>query len=152
MQLLGAGVVLHRLIKTHTRLMPAVLLCKRTHDAPVYEAHWSVFGGGINKGEAPKAAAIREVREELGIVLLGNNLKRLCDVRIQRGAPKITGFRFFTCPLDVDMDRLTLQVNRDEGKVEGEGLAWFTAEEIHHLLIRPIDREAIGLFYRDNGY
>jgi 8-oxo-dGTP pyrophosphatase MutT (NUDIX family) len=129
----------------------AILLCKRTHDAPIYPAHWSVFGGWIEKSEQPKDAAIREVREELGIVLPKRKLEHLCDLPLQRGTARNMGVRYFSCALDLDMDRLALQRNRDEDKVEGEGLGWFTAEEIPHLRVRPTDRSAIELFYRQRG-
>ncbi len=32
-------------------------------------AHWTFPGGGVNRGEAPEAAAIREISEEVGITL-----------------------------------------------------------------------------------
>jgi hypothetical protein len=46
-----------------------------------------------------------------------------------------------------------LRLRRMNGKkVEGEGLGWFTAEEIHHLNVRPEDRTAINHFFEENGY
>ena len=38
-----------------------------------------------------------------------------------------------------------------DAKPEDEGLAWFDAEEINHLLIRPEDRSAIAKFFQDRG-
>ena len=35
---------------------------------------WSLFGGGINNGEQPIDAAIRELKEELGISINGEQL------------------------------------------------------------------------------
>jgi hypothetical protein len=49
------------------------------------------------------------------------------------------------------MDRLTLRYNSAEGKVEGEGLGWFTAEEIHHVWLRPEDRIAVEQFFQRRG-
>jgi 8-oxo-dGTP diphosphatase len=149
----GAQVLLHRMIATHSQhTLCAVLLCKRTHDAPIFPGYWSLFGGWVEKGEDAKEAAIREVQEELGIALPRSRLKHLSDVLLQRGTPKPTSVRYFSCPLDLEMDGLRLQRNREEDKVEAEALGWFTAEEINHLLVKPADRSAIDLFYRQHGY
>ncbi|AMP89745.1 NUDIX domain-containing protein [Legionella pneumophila] len=40
-----------------------VLLVKHT-----YQPHWYLPGGGVKKGESPKAAVIRELQEEVGII------------------------------------------------------------------------------------
>jgi hypothetical protein len=48
------------------------------------------------------------------------------------------------------MDKLRLRPDK-KGVVEGEGLGWFTAEEIHHLTVRPEDRIAIDYFFRKYG-
>ena len=58
---------------------------------------------------------------------------------------------YFSAELNVDLDRLTLKRNKDEDKVEGEGLGWFTAEEVNHLVVRPEDRAAISAFFRKHG-
>ena len=102
--------------------------------------------------ERPKPTAIREVQEELGIKLRNPNVKTLCDVQIQRGGTRnALGVRYFSAELNRDMDCLTLRRNTHEGKVEGEGLGWFTAEEINHLVVRPEDRIAIITFFRKHG-
>jgi len=49
------------------------------------------------------------------------------------------------------MDKLTLTYNSAERKVEGEGLGWFTAEEIHHMWLSPEDRVAVEKFFEQNG-
>lgn len=46
------------------------ILLARGHDAHQPERHWwFTIGGGILAGEDPRSAAVREVREETGIVL-----------------------------------------------------------------------------------
>ena len=42
----------------------SVLLIKTT-----YRPYWGFPGGGVNRGETPKDAAIRETREESGVVV-----------------------------------------------------------------------------------
>lgn len=41
-----------------------VLLVKHT-----YQPHWYLPGGGVNKGESTKAAVIRELKEETGLII-----------------------------------------------------------------------------------
>lgn len=48
-----------------TDLNDQVLLLRHSYGPKV----WALPGGGLNRNEAPEAAALREVREELGITL-----------------------------------------------------------------------------------
>jgi len=41
---------------------------------------WSFPGGGIVKGESPETAALREVREETGIILRVDDLKNVDEI------------------------------------------------------------------------
>jgi len=43
------------------------LILKRGPTAPWYPNYWNLPGGGIDPGESPKAAAKRELEEEIGI-------------------------------------------------------------------------------------
>lgn len=52
------------------------VLVVRGHEAGVPDRRWwFTIGGGIDEGETPRAAAIREVREETGIILDGDRLE-----------------------------------------------------------------------------
>jgi len=153
MKITGAHVVFHRLLRTNpVASVCAVLLCKRTQDAPTYPGCWALIGGKLENGEEPLAGALREVEEELGISLSETTPELLCDVRVQRNADRHPiGARYFAVPLSLGMDNLTLKYNSEEQKVEGEGLGWFTAEEIHHLRLRPEDRVALEQFFEQSG-
>lgn len=41
---------------------------------PDYKKTWQLPGGGVDNGESPEEAAIREVREEIGLSLSPNDL------------------------------------------------------------------------------
>ena len=147
----SAHVVFHRMLRvSHKRSLRAVLLCKRTLDAPTHPAYWSLFGGRIEPGERPKQAALREVQEELGIPPSKIQLADLCDVSVSRADGR-HALKYFRSVLDLDMDCLTLRRSPKEAKVEGQALGWFTAEEIHHMLVCPEHRVAIACFFQRNG-
>ena len=157
----GAHVVFHRLLKVSAEgVLPekhvqAVLLCKRTQNAPIHPGHWGLFGGRIDNGESPDEAVKREVSEELkigqGLQLdqAGGRLAELTEVAIKRGDDTLR-IKYYSYLLNFDLDQLALRPNAHE-KVEGEGLAWFTAEEVHHLTVRPEDRIAVNYFFREHG-
>ena len=93
----GAHVVFHRILKVSPegvspeKSVQAILLCKRTQDAPIHPGYWGRFGGTVDNGEAPAEAAKREVREELklcqGLELdaVGSKFSELTEVPIVRG-------------------------------------------------------------------
>ena len=159
MAFVGAHVVFYRLVQTgkgkksEKNAIQVILLCKRTQDAPIHAGHWSLFGGKLQKKELPVKGLIREVEEELemnGAKINRIDMKNLCDVRIRRGQAMYS-IRYFCSRLEVGMDGLRLKRNEEESKVEGEGLGWFTAEEVQHLMMRPEDRIAVTNFFRKNG-
>lgn len=46
-----------------------ILLCRISADIPVYAGYWTLPGGGIEFGEDPARAMMREVNEETGLVV-----------------------------------------------------------------------------------
>ncbi len=51
-----------------------VLLCRLSPAIADFAGHWTLPGGGIDFGEDPEAAMIREVREETGLLIPGGQL------------------------------------------------------------------------------
>jgi len=41
---------------------------------PTYKDHWSIPGGVVDENESPRTACIREIKEELGLVVTSLNL------------------------------------------------------------------------------
>lgn len=147
MKVVGAHVILHRMLPTWGNQVLAVLLHKRTQDAPTYPGYWGLFGGGLDSEDHgnPLAAVKRELSEELeGGDEAAENLVELCSVPIARdgGASSI---QYYYAALNADMDQLRLK--RTDNKVEGEGIAWFTGEEVHRLWVSPEDRIALRMFF-----
>lgn len=44
-----------------------ILLCRLSKELPRWEGFWTLPGGGLNFGEAPENAVVREVEEETGL-------------------------------------------------------------------------------------
>lgn len=76
-----------------------VLLLQRGASAPTFPLHWGVLTGHVEPGEAPAVAALREIREEIGL-----------EGRIERGGEpfqvdlgaSIVRVWPFLCALDPD--------------------------------------------------
>jgi ADP-ribose pyrophosphatase YjhB (NUDIX family) len=139
----GAHVVLHRKLKTGGgRHAIAILLTKRTLDAPSDPGDWGLVGGAVDRGERPRRAVMRELREEIsfrGRVLVGF----LCKKK-----KRTHTVHFYRAHLPEDMDTLRLRRNKEkEKKVEADGLAWFTRAEVRSLRLRPQDRFAVNRFF-----
>ena len=116
----GAHVVLYRKVRNRRgSLIPAVLLIKRTQDAPSHPGHWSLVGGKLEPGETPKA----------GLLWRTGSLD------------------FYRAHLAEDMDSLRLKRSSADKKVEGEGLSWFTEAEARRLPMRSEDRMALRKYF-----
>ena len=77
-----------------------VLLGQKSSSAKVAEGRWNGYGGGIEEGETPRQAGVRETDEETnhGIVVLEENLEPMGSVIFHNPSGK--GDRrvhFFTC-------------------------------------------------------
>jgi 8-oxo-dGTP diphosphatase len=134
----GAHVVFYRKVRawrgTYVR---AVLLVKRTQDAPSHPGHWGLVGGTLEPGETPKTGLMREIREELA----HRTAIRLLPLS------RTASITYYRAHLPEDMDTLRLKRGKADKKVEGEGLGWFTEAEVRGLRMRPEDRMAVGQYF-----
>ena len=65
---------------------PALLLTRRAADLRRHAGQWALPGGRIDAGEAPEQAALRELAEEVGLVLDASSvLGRLDDYATRSG-------------------------------------------------------------------
>lgn len=86
---------------------------------------WGLVGGKIEKGEPPEAAVVREIMEEVGLVISLDKLESLgeCIVKIDGDVWQTYTFRV----------KLICMPVISENKKEFQGYAWVTADECYHM-------------------
>ena len=87
---------------------------------------WEFPGGKLEPQEGPEEALKRELREELGVEV--SVLKRLAEVDFDYPEVPIRLMGYF-CRLEEGEPR----------PLEGQGLGWFSPEEVEGLKLAPAD-------------
>jgi mutator protein MutT len=107
-----------------------ILLQHRTHDAWRLPNHWAFFGGGIEPGESPTEALMREVREELSY--------HVQDPHFLMSQIMMDG---------EDANTKYVYVERYQGQPlqlgEGQAMGWFFPDETHELKMIDHDRAIV---------
>jgi 8-oxo-dGTP diphosphatase len=96
------------------------LLQLRDKGTKNYSGCWGLFGGGIENGESSQDAIIREIEEELGVILDKENLKFLVSESIENEEYFIYWYEF-----NLELDKLQLN--------EGDDMKFFSKNEILKL-------------------
>ncbi|MGH9495417.1 MAG: NUDIX hydrolase [Candidatus Sulfotelmatobacter sp.] len=99
-----------------------VLLVKRAH--PPIQGQWSIPGGVLEVGELIREAAIREVREETGLIVEPGDLLGVYD-RILRNPEKRVQYHYVLIDFLCCVVGGELQASTDAAEVR-----WFTREEL----------------------
>jgi|SRR5450755_3106186 8-oxo-dGTP diphosphatase len=102
-----------------------VLLVKRAH--PPLQAQWSIPGGVLEVGEFVREAAIREAREETGLIVEPADLLGVYD-RVLRNAEQRVQYHY------VLIDFLCRRVGGElQAASDAAEVRWFTREELSAL-------------------
>jgi ADP-ribose pyrophosphatase YjhB (NUDIX family) len=102
-----------------------VLLVKRAH--PPLQAQWSIPGGVLEVGELVRDAAIREAREETGLIVEPADLLGVYD-RVLRNAEQRVQYHYVLIDFLCRWVGGELQAASDAAEVR-----WFTREELPAL-------------------
>lgn len=106
-------------------------------------ATWEVAKGKLEAGEAPDVAAVRELREEMGVEAPLHVSRPLGTVRYgfstPEGDPRLKTIYLYIIEVDGAIDAFT--PSRREGI---EAVRWFSVEEAVHALTHPSLRASIG--------
>ena len=93
---------------------------------------WEFPGGKIEPGESPQQALVREIQEELGVLI---RVGRLIDI-VECDYPEFhLTMHCFLCELAEDAGNLQLR--------EHEGARWLTREELDSVDWLPADRYVV---------
>jgi len=102
-----------------------VLLVKRAH--PPLQAQWSIPGGVLEVGELVREAAIREAREETGLIVEPRDLLGVYD-RILRNAEQRVQYHYVLIDFLCRRTGGELRAASDAAEVR-----WFTRDELPSL-------------------
>lgn len=74
-----------------------LLLCRLSNKVPKWEGYWTLPGGGLNFGESPEDAVIREIFEETGLQVKVVGISGIDNLYVQRDFEDFHGIRIIFC-------------------------------------------------------
>src|SRR4029077_20522157 len=112
-----------------------VLLVKRAH--PPLQAQWSIPGGVLEVGELVREAAIREAREETGLIVEPRDLLGVYD-RVLRNTDRRVQYHYVLIDFLCRRGGGEIQAADDAAEVR-----WFTREELPELNLADDTQDVI---------
>jgi len=112
-----------------------VLLVKRAH--PPLQAQWSIPGGVLEVGELVREAAVREAREETGLIVEPGDLLGVYD-RVLRDGEKRVQYHYVLVDFLCRRVAGELRAASDAAEVR-----WFTREELPALNLAEDTQDVI---------
>ena len=120
-----------------------ILLCRISAAVPNAVGKWTLPGGGIDFGEDPKDAAVRETLEETGLNVRLTELVDINSLVLDGSSERFHGLRV-VYRAEVASGELTCEI---DGSTDECG--WFTVEEAQRLPLVDLARSGIKLAFRE---
>jgi len=114
-----------------------LLMQLRDEFVKYFPNRWVLFGGAIEKGETPKQAILREIKEEIGL-----DLEKVRFLKRYLYNGKIKQY-FFYKKLNINLKNIRLN--------EGKSIAFFCKEDIKKLDLGFNIKEVLENFYNKKG-
>ncbi|MGI6076888.1 MAG: NUDIX hydrolase [Fastidiosipilaceae bacterium] len=112
------------------------LIQKRSQNKALWPGLWDVTAGGVQAGETSREAAVREVREELGLYVPPEAMQKIARLRRH---PAFWDIWYARIPIDVDQCKLqTSEVDEIKLVPKADLLSLFDQEKLR-------DEEYLGL-------
>lgn len=119
-----------------------LLYLKRAQGRP--EPHtWCIPGGKMEKGEEPRAAALREADEEIGVKIDGSSLQELGTLYVRLSHMDYTFYLFCARFTKAPLIKLAIQ--------EHEEARWVVYEDALKLPLILGGKEALDYYYKYKG-
>ena len=74
-----------------------ILLCQLSKEIPRWVGYWTLPGGGLNFGESPEDAVVREVEEETGLPIRPGSIAKIDSIFDTCGSEDFHGIRIIYC-------------------------------------------------------
>ncbi len=114
-----------------------LVLCRISSALPEHEGQWTLPGGGLEFGEDPADAMVREVREETGLNVRAVNIAEIDSNLIDVDSGSYHGIRII-----YHVDLLGGEL-RNEIDGSTDQCAWFTQDQANDL--RLVELAKVGL-------
>jgi 8-oxo-dGTP diphosphatase len=106
-----------------------ILLCRISAHLPEHAGYWTLPGGGIDFGEDPADAMVREVQEETGLVVRPTGVAGIDSIVFPDGAPPAHSLRI------IYRTELLGGVIRNEVEGSTDLCAWHSIDSVRSLPI-----------------
>ncbi len=114
-----------------------ILLCRISNHLPLDAGYWTLPGGGIDFGEDPVAAMVREVYEETGLTVRSLGVAGIDSLYLEEADRAFHGIRI------IYRTELIGGVLRSEVDGTTDLCAWWSLEEARQLPL--VDLVSVGL-------